>query len=208
MFFSFFCIILTFSCGLVTFTEEILNGKLYFLCSVNFSSMKIITDSITNTSNASNEYGWKWDSTYSSYEAVICCSGINNTLAGNKISRKLSFRLRVVYAMLTLHKRFFVSLKCFCQKEVISFQSSPKKIISESKRFVISPFFNCHFFFLFFAFIVESVSKMQVLPCKMVDIFCTFCDCNDYNFTSFSVFTKRSSVTFVYMIFCCVVFNS
>ena len=111
----------------------------------------------------------------------------------------------MVYAMLILHKRLFISLHCLCPEEVKSSQPSPKMIISESKR----PFLNCLFLFFFFAsFIMESMSKMQVLPFNMVDIFCIFRNCNDYNFISFFFFMKRSSVTFVYIIFCCVVFNS
>ena len=50
--------------------------------------------------------------------------------------------------------------------------------------------------------------KIKVLPRNMVDIFCTYCNCNVYNFISFFFFTKRSFVTFVYLIFCFVVFNS
>ena len=48
---------------------------------------------------------------------------------------------------------------------------------------------------------------MKVQPQNMVDIFCTFQDCNIYNLT-FSFFMKRSSVSFVYTIFCFVVLNS
>lgn len=71
------------------------------------------------------------------------------TMSGNKSSRTRSFRLHVVYKVLTLLKRLFVSGKCFCLKEVIFFQSCLKAIISESKRFIISSLLSCDFLFDF-----------------------------------------------------------
>ena len=62
--------------------------------------------------------------------------------------------------------------------------------------------------FNFFVFIEGSVSKNKLFPCNMVDIFCTFRDCNVYNFILFFFITKRSFVTFVYRTFYFVVFNS
>ena len=39
--------------------------------------------------------------------------------------------------------------------------------------------------FLIFVFIAGSLNKTKVLPCNMVDILCTFCDCSLYNFITF-----------------------
>ena len=49
--------------------------------------------------------------------------------SGNKILHKQLFGSYVVYAVLTFHKRPSVSLNCFCQYEIISSSSSPKRLI-------------------------------------------------------------------------------
>ena len=49
---------------------------------------------------------------------------------------------------------------------------------------------------------------MQVFPCNMADIFCTFRGCNVCNSVLFFFFTKWSSVIFVYIICCFVACNS
>ena len=75
--------------------------------------------------------------------------------------------------------------KMFCPQEVISFQSCPKKMISESNIVFPPPQLP----FLIFVFIVGSLNKMKVLPLNMVGILCTtFCDCSVYNFTSLFFF--------------------
>ena len=48
------------------------------------------------------------------YVSMRIKNGRKFSKPGNKISRKRSFRLGVVYAVLNLHKLLFVSLKCFC----------------------------------------------------------------------------------------------
>ena len=42
--------------------------------------------------------------------------------------------------------------------------------------------------FLIFVFILGSSNKMKVLPCNMVDILYSFCDCSVYNFISLFFF--------------------
>ena len=74
----------------------------------------------------------------------------------------------------------------FCLWEVISFQSRPKKITSESKRFQsLAAIFNFSFYYW-----------------ERWTIFCTFRDCHvDDNFISFFLH-KNIFHTFVYIIFC------
>ena len=111
-----------------------------------------------------------------------------------------------------LHSAYFAQMIIHFPEMFLYIGSNFLPVQSKEDHFLIKTLYGQstpQLSFLIFVFTVESVSKkIKVLPCNMVDIFCTFCNCNVYNFTSSFFFTKRSFVTFVYLIFCFVVFNS
>ena len=79
---------------------------------------------------------------------------------------KQPFHLHFVYTVLISHKQLFISLKYFCPQEVISSQSYPKNIKSESKSFILSPLLSRHVHdFMSF---LSNIHIKQVFQCICV----------------------------------------